>query len=380
MDHHVTHSHPNTQTASSASTSETSGQGPQISLDDDEARISDMRWTHTRPLSNVLSLSNMPFIDMFNRTTSSAFSNRASSSSSKEKEKHVQTKRKDKHSLPVLRWFNTHEQHWTRSKSQPSSPVDSSAHLPMSTQTHAASTPTTPVSTPAALLDALQDDPVLTSPLRHTGSFSASGSAGSDPESLPSRPAKAKLPHSFRPSAPPSYLSSLTRSTLPTACLSPSQPYTNKYSDPFQDPYASADLDLLYSPTPDPTAIPHSPAPVHLPQAFASSTSGFSPGSSLDSLKSIHERGRTVHDRSRHLHSSQLNFPGLPDSFRNWFNPEEGQQGGKDTIRPLLNEEDKAADSEDQKEHIRQKCQFAFSCPRVIVGVPMLSEGVRLWS
>lgn len=354
MDHHAPHLTQATQTAGSSSSSPLPPEH-QISLDDDEARIPDMRRTHTRPLSNVLSLSNMPFIDMFNISASSSHTNATHSSSSKQKQ--VETKRRDKPTLPILRWFNNDER--TRSRSQPSSPAQSSVHLPMSEQAHTSfSTPTTPVSVSSVLVDALQEDPALTSSHSHTSSFSGSGS---DPDSLPSRPEKARLPPSFRPSVPPSYLSNLTRSTLPTSCLSPPQLYSYTYTDPFQDPYASADLDIFYSPTPDPTHIPHSPAPAHLPQSSASRPSGFSHGSSLDSLKSIHERGRTVHERSRSLYTSaptQLNLPGLPTSLWSWFNPDEGRGAGKENIRPLLNEEDRGANAEDDRERIRKKCQL----------------------
>ncbi|KAH9948166.1 Alpha/Beta hydrolase protein, partial [Amylocystis lapponica] len=204
---------------------------------------------------------------------------------------------------PVLRWLTGNH---SRTPSHSHSPTHS--HTPSPTVSPGPSTPTTPSSAASALADALHDDPLL------LGTH--------DLVQLPSLPEAARLPPSFRAARPPSYLSNLTRSTLPTACISP--PPTT-------------------SPTPNPVAIPHTPAPVHLNSSPSSGRS-----SSLDTLRSIHERGRSIHTSPP---PQVLKFPSLPESLRSWFASEDS----KDNLNPLLGDEDKADSAEAQREHIRRK-------------------------
>ncbi|KAI8990493.1 alpha/beta-hydrolase [Trametes punicea] len=101
-------------------------------------------------------------------------------------------------------------------------------------------------------------------------------------------------------------------------------------------------MDLLLSPTPVPLLMPHSPAPVHL-------TSSPPKGSSLESLRSIHQRSRSVHTSAP---SQSFNFQ-LPDSIRNWFSSEDSS--GKESLNPMLSDEDKAPTAAQERENIRQK-------------------------
>lgn len=259
---------------------------------------------------------------------------------------------------PVLRWL-TGKQHSRSSskslaptRSSLPSPSRSSASTPSPSPT--ASTPTTPSSAASALADALHDDPLL--------SHSHHDSTHLDPDSslitLPVRPQAARLPQHFNPSRPPRYLSDLTRSTLPTACLSPPLPSNYQNSASYTDPWAAEheynpDLDLLYSPTPTPVAIPHTPAPAHLNRSHnrSSSSNSLSPSrSSLDTLRSIHERGRSIHTTA----PQSLKLPSLPLSIRSWFGSEEGVN--KENIHPLLGEEDKQESAQAERDHIRKKC------------------------
>ncbi|KAI0961948.1 hypothetical protein AcV7_000914 [Taiwanofungus camphoratus] len=259
----------------------------------------------------------------------------------------MQTRNGDK-PHPVLRWLTGR----STSKSQPaSSPAHSRPASPSTSQySPSTSTPSTPSSAASALADALHDDPLLT----HAHP-TADGSLV-----LPARPAAARLPAHFRPSHPPRYLSDLTRSTLPTAGLSPpasasASLFAAAYTDPFADPFPlqhaqDPDLDVLYSPTPDPIAIPHAPAPAHLPRASPPSAR-----SSLETLRSIHERSRTLHTSAP---AQAPKFPSFPDSLRSWFGTEDG--ASKDSVHALLGDEDRAESAEAERAHIRKK----YSAPR----------------
>ncbi|CAL1695126.1 unnamed protein product [Somion occarium] len=170
---------------------------------------------------------------------------------------------------------------------------------------------------------------------------------------LPSRPEAVRLAHQFHAgsSRPPNLLSNLARSTLPTAGLSPPSIYSTKYSDPFEDPFKrpehNPDLDILYSPTPSPVAMPPSPAPAHLPQSPP--TLSLSPTrTSIDSLRSIQERGtRAIHTTTP---SQRLTLPNLSNPLKGWF----ASDDSKENMDPFLSEEDRAPTAEAQKQRIRE--------------------------
>ncbi|KAL6310097.1 Alpha/Beta hydrolase protein [Sparassis latifolia] len=172
---------------------------------------------------------------------------------------------------------------------------------------------------------------------------------------MPARPEAARLPPNLRPYRPPSYLSDLARSTLPTAGLSstPSVSFlSSTYTDPFDNPFPeeseyNPDLDVFYSPTPVPLVIPHSPARAHLSSSPPTLFRGRS--ASVDTLRSIQERGRGIHTTP----PQALRFPTLPPSIRNWFNPEGSDN--KENLHPLLSEQDQAESPEAERDHIRQK-------------------------
>ncbi|KIP12571.1 hypothetical protein PHLGIDRAFT_61787 [Phlebiopsis gigantea 11061_1 CR5-6] len=125
------------------------------------------------------------------------------------------------------------------------------------------------------------------------------------------------------------------------------------YADPFEDPFARDDhnpqLDVFYSPTPTPLAIPHSPAPAHInhsPPILSSSPTL----SSIETLRSIHERGsRGIHTTA----SSQKAFSSFSNPF-GWFSSDDESQQ-KENMDPLLDESDKASSAQAQKQNIRQR-------------------------
>ncbi|EMD41945.1 hypothetical protein CERSUDRAFT_110499 [Gelatoporia subvermispora B] len=253
-------------------------------------------------------------------------------------------------SHPVIRWLSgsharkpsaSHAAHAGKSPDRSRPPTPSLRDSPVP------SSPSTPSSAASALADALCDDPHI---------VQAHAQAQPEAVDLPQRPQAARLPPHFRPPKPPSFLSNLSRSTMPTACLSPTSPgssYGTHYTDPFENPFppdseSSQDFDMFLSPTPIPVPIPHSPAPVHLNRSPPSLSSA-STLSSLDTLRSIHERGRSIHTSTP---SQSLKF-GLPDTIKNWFGSNEGMS--KEDVDPYLNEEDKAGTSEEQRDRIRQR-------------------------
>ena len=257
--------------------------------------------------------------------------------------------------LPILRWFSVKNPSES-SSSDPSSPHRSRPSTPATNRsdTPGLSAPTTPSSALSALADAFSDDP-------HIASRSQTHS---DDIRLPSRPAAARLHHALQR---PSYFSNLTRSTMPTAFLSPPAPgpYVRPtYSHPFEDPFARppneeqrdrerSDLDLLLSPTPVPLPMPHSPSPVHLSSPRPSRTS-------LESLRSIHERSRSIHTTAP---TQGFNFPQLP-YLRTWFSSDEN--GDKENLSPMLSEEDGEEIPAAERENIRGKCMSRFfACVRV---------------
>ncbi|OCH94719.1 alpha/beta-hydrolase [Obba rivulosa] len=247
---------------------------------------------------------------------------------------------------PVIRWLSGSHARGPSKAHAGKSPDRSCAPTPSPRDSPAPSSPSTPSSAADALADALCDDPHI---------VQAYSQAQPEAVDLPQRPEAARLPPHFRPPKPPSFLSSLSRTTMPTACLSPTSPtpFGTRYADPFENPFppdseSSQDFDMFLSPTPIPVPIPHTPAPAHLNRSPPSRSTA-STRSSLDTLRSIHERGRGLHTSTP---SQSLKF-GLPDSIKNWFNSDEGTN--KENMDPYLNEEDKAATPEEQRERIRQK-------------------------
>ncbi|RPD57047.1 alpha/beta-hydrolase [Lentinus tigrinus ALCF2SS1-6] len=250
-------------------------------------------------------------------------------------------KRASQPTLPILRWFSA-KQPGNTTSSNPNSPIHSRPPTPAPNPSDSPipSSPSTPSSALSVLADAFADDPHI---------LSAHSRGNSEDLRLPSRPEAARLPRSHNLHRP-SYFSNLTRSTMPTACLSPPSPasyvrYT--YTDPFEDPFSqrehdSSDLDLLLSPTPVPLPMPHSPARAHV----NSSPPGVS---SLDSLRSIQERSQSIHTSAP---QQAFSFPQFP-SLKNWFSNEESPD--KENRNPMLSEEDSAETAEAEREHIRQK-------------------------
>lgn len=269
----------------------------------------------------------------------------SSSSTSGRRGAQPQVSQRDKSSkptLPVIHWLSgkssgTDARHNTPSRSNPGSPLTQTPTDNLNSQEG----PPSP-SVYSEIADALDDDPNLLEVRSH----------------LPSRPQAARLPNQFH-SRPPNLLYNLARTTMPTAGLSPPPTYTSRYTDPFDDPYASTGssgehnpvLDLLYSPTPVPLPMPHSPAPVHLtrsPPTLATSPTR----TSIDSLRSIQERGvRTLHTTPP---TQRLSLPNLGNPFQGWF----GSEDSKENMDPVLNESDQAETAEAQKKKIRQRCKY----------------------
>lgn len=239
------------------------------------------------------------------------------------------------HSLPALRWLTgksptgENSSQWRASTSSPTNPPSPSAF--------------------SALDDALHDNPFFTRPRPDSNSR---------PVDMPSRPEAARLPPAFHSARPPDYLSSLARSALPTACVSPMSSQRPVYADPFDDPFASSpedhssSLDLLYSPTPVPLPMPHSPPQAHLlsgPPTLATSPKR----TSIDALRSIQVKGsKGIHTTSP---SSQF-FPNLPNAWKGWFAADGTTD--KENMDPFLDERDKAADAQTQRERIRERCAY----------------------
>lgn len=207
----------------------------------------------------------------------------------------------------------------------------------------------------SALDDALHDNPFFS---RHQPEHPTR------PMDMPSRPQAARLPPAFTSTRPPNYLSSLARSALPTACVSPLSPstaYRTTYADPFDDPFApscddqhNSDLDLLYSPTPIPLAMPHSPPQAHL--TCSPPTLNTSPQrSSIDTLRSIQEKGKGIHTTSQ----QGMLFPNIPNPWKGWFTTENATD--KENMDPFLDDRDKAASVEAQRERIRERCVCCIS-------------------
>ncbi|KIM47829.1 hypothetical protein M413DRAFT_61915 [Hebeloma cylindrosporum] len=127
---------------------------------------------------------------------------------------------------------------------------------------------------------------------------------------LPTRPKPARLPPSFRSSVhPPPFFDSLTRSTLPTASLSPPLSVQHHPSDKIRPP---------------PIVLLHSP-PIH---------------SSVDSLRSVHTRS----------FSTLSEIDSSSNSFSRWW----FQSDTKLNLLPL-------EQTQEQKDHLKKKCIFLLS-------------------
>lgn len=296
-----------------------------------------MRSTRTRPPSPRITTSISATHPYTNRTMMNR-STKSFSISSKPESSNASHKRdKSQPTFPVLRWFSgkqaVSDQDRTPTQSRPSTPLQ-----------YSDSPIDSPASCVSALADALHDDPRLID-------------AHSPKVELPSRPEAAKLASVLRPWKPPSHLSDLSRAALPTASLSPTTSvYKATYTDPFEDPFAQrehpADLDIFFSPTPEPVAIPHTPAPAHLNRS-PPSLSPTSSRTSVETLRSIHERGRGIHTTPP---SQRLSLPNLPNPF-GWFGVEEDSQH-KENLDPLENDGSKTRLSPPQKKQIQQNCEY----------------------
>ena len=59
-----------------------------------------------------------------------------------------------------------------------------------------------------------------------------------------------------------------------------------------------------------------------------------------------------------HTTASQgFNFPQLPN-LRSWFSSEEGGNGDKENLNPMLSDADRAETAAGERENIRRKCTF----------------------
>lgn len=124
---------------------------------------------------------------------------------------------------------------------------------------------------------------------------------------LPTRPKPAMLPSSFRASMhPPPFFDSLTRSTLPTASLSPPLSVQHHPSDKIQPP---------------PIVLLHSP-PIH---------------NSVDALRSVHTRSFSTLNEIDSASTSSLSFSRWWFQSDNFFSQEQ-------TL--------------DHKEHVKKKCSL----------------------
>ncbi|KAI0095101.1 Alpha/Beta hydrolase protein [Irpex rosettiformis] len=236
--------------------------------------------------------------------------------------------------FPMLRWLtgkqSSSDHARTPTQSHPSTPIEYS-DSPLNTLPPSRSDI-------SALAEALDDDPRLLE--------------AHSKVDMPSRPKAAKLPPQLRPWRPPSHLSDLSRATLPTSGLSPTTSfYSSAYTDPYDDPFSQPhndDLDMFYSPTPNPVAIPHSPAPAHVNRS-PPTLSPSSTRSSIETLRLIQDKGRGIHTTPP---SQKLTLPAIPNPF-SWFGVEDASQQ-KEIMGPSLSEEDRARTQQKQKEQIRQ--------------------------
>ncbi|KAJ3721594.1 Alpha/Beta hydrolase protein [Lentinula raphanica] len=200
--------------------------------------------------------------------------------------------------IPVLRWLGTWSPYGTSSKEP--SPTSSSSNL---------SSPSL-----VSLNEALHE-----------------------PLCLPRRPPSAQLPHFSLPRHPP-FFDNLTRSTLPTASLSPEAITTSLNSTPPPSPTSRIRSEDSFN---DPPRIKHN----------RSSPSR----SSLDSLRSVSQRDITLRQSHRRAASTAVTiFPSSSESDSNaswwWF-----QSGNKDNVDSLLSEEDRAATVREEQDNIRKK-------------------------
>ncbi|KAJ4484907.1 Alpha/Beta hydrolase protein [Lentinula edodes] len=151
------------------------------------------------------------------------------------------------------------------------------------------------------------------------------------------RPPSAQLLHfSLAHARHPPFLDNLTRSTLPTASLSPEAINSSSNS----------------SPPPSPTSRIRSTAssnnPINSPNI---NISHLSPSrSSLDSLRSISQRDLNL--RRPHTRATSTVAPSDSEPTASWW---WFQSGNKDNVDTLLAEEDRAATVREEQDHIRKK-------------------------
>lgn len=144
---------------------------------------------------------------------------------------------------------------------------------------------------------------------------------------LPARPPRAKLPDAFFPHAlsrPPPFLDNLTRSTLPTASLSPPDVSAQNYFPPSPQDSSASVLDF------PPILLTHSKR------------------SSLDTLRSVSQR-----DHTRKLTTSSEAPPAASSGWW-WF-----QSNNKENVDTLLHEDDRADTVEEEQDNIHNRCMFS---------------------
>ncbi|GJE87568.1 lipase 2 [Phanerochaete sordida] len=309
----------------------------------DVVRHESMRSARTRPPSPRAAHANVNRA-AHNRSAMSLTLNVPSASTSQQKQKQEQKREDAQAAFPVLRWFSSNAKEPDVKHKRSQSSLDSRPRNPPMYSDSPVDSASSSTSHVLAIAEALDDDPRLVH-------------ARTPTVDLPSRPKAARLPPHIRPWRPPSHLSDLSRSALPTAGLSPESYYVRPpYTDPYEDPFAvpqeghEPQMDIFFSPTPTPVAIPHSPAPAHLsrsPPAISPSSTR----SSIDTLRSIQERG------SRGLHttppSQKLSLPSFTNPFQ-WFAGDDDAQR-KENMDPFLSEEDKSSNAQSQKENIQQR-------------------------
>lgn len=203
------------------------------------------------------------------------------------------------------------------------------------------SAPSSPLPRPQIL----EPEPQTTSPILRWFRSSAEPSRASSPSSalsealhdeslkLPSRPEAAVLSSSFKPHIrPPPLLGNLTRSTLPTSSLSPPVQSTERSPD-----HASHfTVDSAY-----PVALNHSPPSIPT-------------RTSIDTLRNVQRRTSSKKPPSPgHQQTRSLN---ISAPLMSWWSsdppPEKKHEG-------ILDEEDQADNSDEERENIRHKCRFS---------------------
>ncbi|KAH8835221.1 alpha/beta-hydrolase [Flagelloscypha sp. PMI_526] len=176
-------------------------------------------------------------------------------------------------------------------------------------------------------------------------------------------PQKARLPEPFYAHTPP-FMDNLTRSTLPTASLSPHIPVKNN-SHGQLDQLTAAHLPPKYSP------------PIVLNSSSPTRTS-------LDQLRSVSTRDQ--HQRSPSLGGAVADEPSASPfmSGWSWFAP-----GGKEDVDPLLQKEDRGETVEEEQQKMHKKyrstrnpvvfCHGLFGFNSVSVGLSIAPMKFSYW-